>query len=160
MKNVFRTVLIHNLLFFPIKLITVSFQEDSMNNHKNPCPCPVGMTYKTGNCPLFRDLDMLSGRKWMSSIIFLLSERKIRFSDIQKALSPITAKVLSKRLKEMEFLNIVKRHVEISESSVSVSYFLTERGIELLNILRVTRDWSLKWAKNSNTICEVLRDKI
>lgn len=54
-----------------------------------------------------------------------------RFSELQTYMAPISAKVLSQRLKELEAKHVVRREV-LNTTPPSVEYSLTELGRELV----------------------------
>lgn len=73
----------------------------------------------------------LLGGAWTPNIIWLLSEGARRFSELKIYLSPISAKMLSTRLKDLEEKCVVTRNV-MPTTPPTVEYELTELGKELL----------------------------
>lgn len=75
-----------------------------------------------------------------------------RFTELRDALSGITPKVLSERLKELEDEGILTRHVDATAFPVRTDYTLTESGLEIVEIIRDIKGWALKW-KIQNIPC-------
>ena len=61
-------------------------------------------------CPIGTCLELLGGA-WGPNVIWYLSEGPRRFSELQADMRPISAKVLSVRLKELERRGVVRRQV-------------------------------------------------
>src|SRR3979490_245209 len=68
-------------------------------------------------------LDALNG-KWKLPIIIVLMEGPRRFKDLQRTVTGITPKLLSKELKELELNEFVKRTV-YDTMPVAIEYSLT-----------------------------------
>jgi len=75
-------------------------------------------------------MDLIGGM-WTPNIIWYLSGGSRRFSELREDVKPISAKMLSTRLKEMEAIGIVDRTV-VDTSPPSVEYSLTPLGRELI----------------------------
>ena len=84
-------------------------------------------------------LDILGG-KWKIPILVSLSRGKKRFKEIQKDLNSITAKVLSKELKELEMNQIITRIVN-DDSIFGVEYSVTIYCKSLEKIIDGLKDW-------------------
>jgi len=83
-----------------------------------------------GMCPIGACMDLIGGA-WTPNIIWYLSGGARRFSELRADVKPISAKMLSTRLKEMESTGIVERRV-VDTSPPSVEYSLTPLGRELV----------------------------
>ena len=71
-------------------------------------------------------------RKWTFKILFTVFEcEKAGFNYIKKALSPITSKILSSRLKALEETALLKKEVVV-EKPLKVEYRLTRKGRRLM----------------------------
>ena len=81
-------------------------------------------------CPIGACMDLIGGQ-WTPNIIWYLSSGARRFSELREDVKPISAKMLSTRLKEMEAAGIVDRRV-VDTSPPSVEYSLTPLGRELI----------------------------
>ena len=74
-------------------------------------------------------MDVLNG-KWKIVIIGSLTFGEKRFKELQRDVDGITAKMLSKELKDLEINKLVKRTV-FDTKPVTVEYRLTEHGKSL-----------------------------
>ena len=75
-----------------------------------------------------------------------------RFSELKDAISDITPKILSERLKELEEEGIITKNVDATSFPVKCEYTLTESGVDLVNIIRDIKQWALRW-KIDNIPC-------
>ena len=75
-------------------------------------------------------MDILKGR-WKVQIIAALCYDKMRFSDLQKEIEGISAKMLSKELKDLESHLLISRCLQIQKPSM-VFYAVTEYGKSVL----------------------------
>lgn len=85
------------------------------------------------------------GGKWKLFILLYLSIRvneKNYFKQMQKALFGISAKMLSKELKDLEMNKLVRRTVH-NTRPVTVEYALTEYGRSFLPIAENLLNWGL-----------------
>ena len=92
--------------------------------------------------PIRDALDMLSG-KWKIPIMLALCINSRRFKELHRDIPGITAKMLSKELKELELNGLVKRTVH-DTMPISVEYAKTEYGNTLTPVIFALRDWGLK----------------
>ena len=92
--------------------------------------------------PIRDTLDILSG-KWKLPIIGALVTGKMRFKEMERQIPKITARMLSKELKELEMNQLVKRTV-YDTTPVTVEYELTTYGNSLQDVLIALRDWGVK----------------
>lgn len=103
----------------------------------------------TQMCPIGACMELLGGA-WTPNVIWHLQEGPRRFSELQAYMAPISAKVLSQRLKELEAKGVLSRTV-MATTPPSVEYALTELGRELVpaiaSIARV--GYKLKQARSS-----------
>lgn len=83
-----------------------------------------------GLCPIGTCM-LLIGGAWTPNIIWYLSGGARRFSELRADVKPISAKMLSTRLKELEENGVVDRRV-VDSSPPSVEYSLTPLGRELV----------------------------
>ncbi|WP_445487549.1 winged helix-turn-helix transcriptional regulator [Niallia sp. 03133] len=88
----------------------------------------------------------LIGKRWVGLVVSQLLTGKKRFSDIENSL-PISGRLLSERLKELEELEIVERRV-YPEVPVRIEYVLTKRGQELENVIHSIAAWADKWGNS------------
>ncbi len=95
-------------------------------------------------CPKFEAAMTLLGKRWVGLIISQLLEGKTRFSEIESSI-PISGKLLSERLKELEEINIIERKV-YPETPVRIEYVLTEKGRALKPVIEAIEQWAQVWA--------------
>lgn len=100
-------------------------------------------------------LYVVSG-KWKLPIIVELSKGPLRFKELQRGLNGVSAKNLSKELKDLEMNEFVSRTVQ-ETSPVTVIYELTEYSESLKGIIREMWTWGLKHKK---TLSDNSRKKI
>lgn len=81
-------------------------------------------------CPIGTCMELLGGA-WTPHAIWRLSHGARRFSELQADMAPISAKMLSQRLKDLEEKGVVTRTV-MPTSPPSVEYALTDLGHELV----------------------------
>ena len=94
-------------------------------------------------CPRLSKAMELLGKRWTTLILYQLLEGPQRFNEIESAL-PVSGRLLSERLKELEKEEIVARKV-YSEVPVKVEYSLTEKGKALDKAIREIEKWSQTW---------------
>ena len=94
-------------------------------------------------CPRLSKAMELVGKRWTALIIYQLLEGPQRFNAIEAAL-PISGRLLSERLKELEKEGIVERKV-FSEVPVRVEYNLTDKGHSLEQTVREIEIWAKTW---------------
>jgi DNA-binding HxlR family transcriptional regulator len=83
------------------------------------------------------------GGKWKLRIIIALSEGNKRFNELQRLVEPISAKVLSGELKELELNGFVKRNV-FTGTPVVVEYQLSKYSESLQEVLDALSKWGAK----------------
>ena len=84
-------------------------------------------------CPLTECMKLLRGA-WAPNVIWYLSAQPRRFGELRVDIPPISARVLSARLRELEAKGVITRRV-VPTSPPSVEYDLTELGRELVPAL-------------------------
>jgi DNA-binding HxlR family transcriptional regulator len=94
-------------------------------------------------CPRFEKAMQIIGKRWTGLILYQLLHGPQRFSEMESAL-PISGRLLSERLKELEEEKLVTRKV-YPEVPVRVEYTLTEKGLKLEPIIREIEKWSQNW---------------
>ncbi len=96
-----------------------------------PLPMRKGVAGRASEmCPIGACMELLGGA-WTPNAIWHLQAGPRRFSELEADMKPISAKVLSQRLKELEAKGVVSR-VVMATSPPSVEYALTELGRELV----------------------------
>lgn len=94
-------------------------------------------------CPKFEKAMSTLGQRWTGMIINQLLHGPQRFCTVEAAM-PISARVLSERLKDLEREGIVKREV-YPETPVRIEYSLTEKGLALQPIMDEISKWAEGW---------------
>lgn len=108
----------------------------------------------TDNCPVEATLELIGG-KYKALILWHLSEGKLRFSELRRAIANATPKMLTQQLRELEAQNLISREV-FPVVPPKVEYSLTELGKSLMPILVAMRDWGANYmrkSKNLETCC-------
>ena len=95
-------------------------------------------------CPVSFVLDKVGGR-WKPLILWNLRNGRLRYSELRKAIPPITEKMLIQHLKQLETDNLVVRKV-IEVMPPHVEYCLTDSGAELLPALNALADWGTRYS--------------
>jgi DNA-binding HxlR family transcriptional regulator len=83
------------------------------------------------------------GGKWKLRIIIALSDGNKRFNELQRLVEPISAKVLSTELKDLELNGFVKRNV-FTGTPVVVEYELSDYSETLQEVLDALSRWGAK----------------
>lgn len=89
-------------------------------------------------CALSACMMVIAGA-WAPNVIWNLRAGARRFSELRDDIPPISAKVLSARLKELEQRGVLRREV-CNTSPPSVEYSLTDLGYELVPALEAIVD--------------------
>ena len=106
-------------------------------------------TIREANCSeelmAMRDsLDVLGG-KWKLMILRFLTNRThqvINFKKMQREIDGISAKMLSKELKELE-INLLVSRTEQQTKPITVVYAITEYGKSVLPVTETLVNWGL-----------------
>lgn len=88
------------------------------------------------------------GGKWKMLILYLLAENQpVRFNEMKSKIEPITFKMLSSQLKELEADGMVRRK-EYPQIPPKVEYSLTPKAETLLPVLEQLCEWGEKNRNN------------
>lgn len=93
-------------------------------------------------CPKVEKALEMIGKRWTALIIYQLFKGPQRFCEIESSL-PISGRLLSERLKDLEKEGIVLRTV-YPEVPVRVEYSLTDKGLELEAVMGELQKWAEK----------------
>ena len=88
-----------------------------------------------------RETADLLERRWQLSIIYAALTGALRFNEFAEAVSGISPRMLSERLRDLERAGLVARTV-IPSSPPTVEYRLTDRGRRLAPIIEAMRDYA------------------
>lgn len=91
------------------------------------------------NCPLLATLNVIGG-KWKPIILHMLSSGTMRFGMLKKNIPPVSQKMLTQQLRELEADGIISRRV-YAEVPPKVEYSLTVKGATLIPILEKLYAW-------------------
>lgn len=94
---------------------------------------------KKEHLPIRDTLDLVGG-KWKLPITHALTNGPLRFKELQREVEGITARMLSKELKELEVNDLVKREV-FATAPVTVEYSLTDHGKTLKPVVMALHKW-------------------
>ena len=97
-------------------------------------------------CPIEGAMVLLSGR-WRALIVYYLDKAPMRFNALQRALGPISQRMLTRDLRELEAAGVVRRTV-YPEAPPRVEYELTVSGRHLMSIVDALGDWWEAHGKN------------
>lgn len=100
------------------------------------------------NCPVEATLELIGG-KYKALILWRLAEGTMRFSQLRKVISGITAKMLTQQLRELEASGLICREV-FPVIPPKVEYSLTELGKSLMPVLTTMRDWGSNYLRKVN----------
>ena len=91
--------------------------------------------------PVRDALDVVNG-KWKLQIIIAVSNGNKRFKDIERQIPGITARMLSKELKDLECHQLIKRTV-YDTLPVTVEYTTTPHAASLRPLINALKEWGL-----------------
>lgn len=108
-------------------------------------------------CPVHVTLELIGG-KYKALILWHLSDGKLRFSELKKAISGATPKMLTQQLRELEAQELIHRKV-YPVIPPKVEYSLTELGKSLMPVLIAMRDWGAGYlrSKDMETSCFMMQ---
>ena len=93
-------------------------------------------------CTVEVTLEIIGG-KWKAVILWHLSHKTLRFSQLKRRQPRITQKMLTQQLRELERDGMVHREV-YPEVPPRVEYSLTEHGRSVVPILKMMCEWGKK----------------
>ncbi|MCG6657978.1 helix-turn-helix transcriptional regulator [Halomonas campisalis] len=93
-------------------------------------------------CPVAMASEVL-GTRWTMLVVRELLCGSHRFNDLRRGLPHISPALLSKRLRELEELGVVRRHLD--PNSGTPLYELTEAGEELRPVIMAMGCWGQRW---------------
>lgn len=108
--------------------------------------CSVDPRQADYKCPVAITLEIIGG-KWKALILWHLSFKTLRFSQLQRRLRGVTQKMLTQQLRELERDRMLHREV-FAEVPPRVEYSLTDDGRSLQPILQQMCDWGNRYRRN------------
>ena len=106
-------------------------------------------TQKQYVCTVAVTLELIGG-KWKALILWHLSFKTLRFSQLQRRLTDVTQKMLTQQLRELERDGLVHRQV-YAEVPPRVEYSLTELGNSVVPILQQMCQWGKDYLEQPRT---------
>ena len=100
------------------------------------------------HCPVEATLELIGG-KYKTLILWHLSDKKLRFSQLRREISGITPKMLTQQLRELETHALVHREV-FPIVPPKVEYSLTDLGRSLMPLLVAMRDWGSEYLRSQS----------
>src|SRR3989344_7219366 len=90
--------------------------------------------------------DGLAGKKWSLIILQqIVMNGDKGFNFIFKKLKKISPKILSKRLKEMEEMKLIKKE-QTESKPARIKYAITKKGSELYSIMMQLKKWKSEFS--------------
>lgn len=83
------------------------------------------------------------GQKWTSLILRDLATDDCRFVDFERSIPDLNPRTLSKRLDDLQDMGV------ISHNATTQCYSLTQKGQDLIPVLRAMAEWGEKWAPST-----------
>ncbi len=102
---------------------------------------------KTVGCPVESTLLAIGGR-WKVLVIHHLLEGTQRFGELTRLLHGVSARTLTRQLRELEECGVINRYVH-QHVPPKVEYSLTPLGRKLEPVLYAMHDWGLEFEKAS-----------
>lgn len=93
--------------------------------------------------PIADTLDCIGGKWKLMILSVLVTEGPKRFRELQREIGGITARMLSKELKELETNELVDRRV-YDTTPVTVEYRLSDYGQTLGEVMIVLKNWGIQ----------------
>lgn len=91
------------------------------------------------NCPVSTTLHLIGG-KYKALLLWHLTDKTLRFSELSKLVPEATPKMLTQQLRELETDGLIHREV-YPVVPPKVEYSLTQAGKSLFPILSAMYDW-------------------
>lgn len=106
-------------------------------------------------CPLVLSYNLLSGKRKIV-ILWFLSNRILRFSEIRKRMPDITKKMLTKQLRDLESDHLILRHVYPTVPP-KVEYEITEIGKQFIPVLEMMHHFGAAYIDEYREELEIKR---
>ncbi|MCG8613029.1 MAG: helix-turn-helix transcriptional regulator [Pseudomonadales bacterium] len=91
------------------------------------------------HCPMVKTLNIIGG-KWKPVILHMLASQTLRFGEMKRLIPPISQKMLTQQLRELESDGIINRKV-YAEVPPKVEYSLSTLGKTLIPALEALYAW-------------------
>lgn len=110
-------------------------------NNLTPTDQPTALEPKSGCIASAMEI---IGSKWTALILRDLAAGPKRFSELEKSVGAINPRTLSQRLDELERHDIVTK-TSYAEVPPRIEYTLTEKGEDLVPVLKAMSNWGDKY---------------
>jgi DNA-binding HxlR family transcriptional regulator len=100
----------------------------------------------TARCPIRTTLELICG-KWKLLIIYQISDKSIRLSELKRQIPDISEKMLIQELKKLVDSNLVVRH-NFGEVPPKVTYTLTENGLKIIPLIDQIGKFGIDYMSN------------
>ena len=95
------------------------------------------------------------GSKWTALLLRDLAGGPKRFSELQKSIGGINPRTLSQRLDELEGCGILTKQ-SFAEVPPRIEYTLTQKGLDLIPVLRQMAQWGDKYHGTKTAATELV----
>lgn len=117
-----------------------------------PAPLPLQRPPETvEHCPVDTALAVIRGR-WKGTILWLLSERPMRTSELRRRIPGISERMLIRHLRELVADGILDRH-DAGTVPPHVTYSVSEYGRTLEPVVRALCSWGSEHLNHRGTDC-------
>ncbi|MBH8577324.1 helix-turn-helix transcriptional regulator [Nostocaceae cyanobacterium CENA369] len=93
--------------------------------------------------PYLRQTLELVSDKWVTAIIYVLSQGTKRYGELHREIGEVSQRMLTRTLRDLERDGLVRREV-YSTNPPTVEYSLTSLGETLVEPLRLLCQWSIE----------------
>ena len=98
------------------------------------------------NCPVGITLNIIGGKYKPIILWYLYENKKLRYSELQRILESVTAKMLIAQLRELETDGLISRKI-YPVVPPKVEYSLTKTGESIIPILLEMKKWGENYTK-------------
>lgn len=102
------------------------------------------------NCPLRQMFDLV-GDRWTSTVLFVIGDGVMRYSDLQRQIPDVTKKMLTQTLRSLENDGLVRRTV-YPVVPPKTEYQLTPLGLQFLEPIAALAEWGKQHQNDLKTI--------
>jgi len=95
-------------------------------------------------CPVEVAISVVGG-SWKLSIVKYLRDGTLRFGELRRAVGPVSERMLTRQLRELEQDGLVRRQV-YAEVPPRVEYSLTELGVSLSPAVDALDSWGARYS--------------
>lgn len=108
-------------------------------------------------CPVSCILEII-GDKWTLLVVRDLFFDQHTFKELQASPEKIPTNILADRLKRLEKNELIRREL-YQEKPKRYTYYLTDKGMDLLPIMRGMMEWSNKHIPDSIKVEDIMKDQ-